>query len=143
MVFVKNIPILNNLKNNKRYLYKNRDNSNDEFVSKYSCRILIVLNLLHISLLYLNLLLGLILKNKKNLIFLLFIYILFYISAFYSSGCWLSLPEIIFDDKYNCTKKYKFSNYIWKLRDLLLPNVTTSMLLNIPLTIYVIYKILK
>ena len=32
---------------------------------------------------------------------------------------------------------------MWKLRDLLLPNVTTTMLLYIPLTLYVIYKILN
>ena len=139
---VKNIPILNNLRNNKLYLYKNVHNSDNNFVSKYSCRILIILNILHISLIYLGILFGIILKNKKNLIFLLFLYILFYILAFYSSGCWLSLPEIIFDDKYNCREKYKFSDNMWKLRDLLLPNVTTTMLLYIPLTIFIIYKIL-
>tara|TARA_B100001094_G_C17961655_1_gene685747 strand:- start:283 stop:720 length:438 start_codon:yes stop_codon:yes gene_type:complete len=140
---VSKISILNNLRNNKLYLYKNVHNSDNEFVSKYGCRILILLNILHIIVIYLGILFGLILKNKNNLIFLLFLYILFYILAFYSSGCWLSLPEIIINDKYNCRKKYKFSNNMWILRDIMLPNVTTTMLLYTPLTIYVIYKILN
>ena len=62
---VKNIKILNNLRNNKLYLYKNVHNSDNKFVSKYSCRILILLNILHISVIYLGILFGIILKNKK------------------------------------------------------------------------------
>lgn len=138
---VKNIPILNNLKNNKNYLYENVHNTDDKFVSKYGCRILILLNILHIVVIHIGIYFGIILKNKNNLIFLLFLYFLFYILAFYSSGCWLSLPEIIFDDKYKCREKYKFSDNMWKFRDFMLPNVTTTMLLYIPITIYVIYKI--
>ena len=134
MDLVKNIPILNNLRNNKLYLYKNIHNTDDNFVSKYSCRVLIILNI--------GIIFGLILKNKKNLIFLLIVYILFYILTFYTSGCWISLPEILFDDKYKCTNKYKLSKKLWILRDFLLPNVTTTMLLYIPLTIFIIYKIL-
>ena len=134
MDLVKNIPILNNLRNNKLYLYKNIHNTDDNFVSKYSCRVLIILNI--------GIIFALILKNKKNLIFLLIVYILFYILTFYTSGCWISLPEILFDDKYKCTNKYKLSKKLWILRDFLLPNVTTTMLLYIPLTIFIIYKIL-
>ena len=139
---VNNIPILKNLRNNKLYLYKNIHNTDDNFVSKYSCRVLIILNILHILVIYIGIIFGLILKNKKNLIFLLIVYILFYILAFYSSGCWISLPEILFDDKYKCTNKYKLSKKLWILRDIMLPNVTTTMLLYIPLTIFIIYKIL-
>ena len=139
---VKNIPILNNLRNNKLYLYKNIDNTNDKFVSKYGCRILIIFNILHILLVYIGIVLAIVFKNKNNLIFLLIFYLLFYILAFYSSGCWLSLPEIIINNKYNCRKKYKLSNNIWIIRDFLLPNVTTTMLLYIPLTILILYKIL-
>ena len=142
MDLVKNIPILNNLRNNKLYLYKNIHNTDDNFVSKYSCRVLIILNILHILVVYIGIIFGLILKNKKNLIFLLIVYILFYILTFYTSGCWISLPEILFDDKYKCTNKYKLSKKLWILRDFLLPNVTTTMLLYIPLTIFIIYKIL-
>ena len=35
--------------NNKLYLYKNFNNSDDKFVSKYGCRILILLNIFFLS----------------------------------------------------------------------------------------------
>ena len=140
---IDNIPFLFKLKNNKNYIYNNINNYNDEIVHKYSCRILIILNLIHILYVYIGLYLGLFIKNKKYLIFILISYLLFYILSFYTSGCWISLPEIILNNNYNCTKRYKFSFILWKLRDILLPNITTTILLYFPLIIFVLYKILK
>ena len=140
---VKYIPILNELRNNKLYIYNNYDNNKDPIITKYGCRFVIILNIFHIAFFYYGLYLGFFVKQKKYLIITLILYILFYIITFYTSGCWISLPEIILNDKYHCTDTYTFSNNMWNIRDFLLPNITTTMILYIPLTIYIIYKLFK
>ena len=135
--------MINELKRIKRYIYYNYEKDEDELINRYMCRTLIVTNIYHILLVYAGILLPIFMNDKKILIIILFMYVWFFFSAFYSAGCWIALPEIMLKKKYKCSDNYKLSKTIWTIRDFLLPRLLTTMVIYTILFFYVLYKLFK